>query len=128
MRARYLPFIRAIRARHGATPIICITPISQTPELYDTKKREMMKGMRDVVREAVAAAHDAGDTSVMLVEGPSLLSSADSDGFVDGVHPNDIGFQRMAERLAPVVRAMLGLDKPFRERPGSKRCKEEEVD
>jgi lysophospholipase L1-like esterase len=126
MRERYMPFVRTVRGRHAATPLICITPIWQTMELYDADKREMLRAMRQVVREAVAAAHDAGDASVMLVEGTSLLSSADADGFVDGVHPNDIGFQRMAERLAPVMRTMLGLDKPFRERPESKRRRQED--
>jgi len=45
----------------------------------------------------------------LLVEGQTLLSPDDEEGFVDGVHPNDIGFLRMAERLRPVLRVALEL-------------------
>ncbi len=60
----------------------------------------------------MAARKAAGDTGISLVEGWSLLGPADGDCLVDGQHVNDLGFQRMAERLSPILRAMLGLAAP----------------
>ncbi len=107
LRERYAPFLEAIRRGHAETPVICITPIFGTPELFEPARRAKLQGMREVIRKAVADRQAAGDKHVTLVEGTSLLSSGDSDGFVDGVHPNDLGFERMAERLAPALRAAL---------------------
>jgi lysophospholipase L1-like esterase len=105
----YRPFIDTIRARHPRTPIVCITPIFTTSELWSDASRERLAGMRQVVRDAVAAAQHQGDAAIALVEGPALLGPGEQDGLVDGGHPNDLGFQRMADRLAPTIARVLGL-------------------
>jgi lysophospholipase L1-like esterase len=51
----------------------------------------------------------AGDRNLQLVEGTDLLGVSRSDGLVDGSHPNDLGFQWMAEGLAPRLRRLLSL-------------------
>lgn len=40
------------------------------------------------------------------IPGERLLGD-DSEGTVDGVHPTDIGFLRMAEALAPHLRPLV---------------------
>jgi lysophospholipase L1-like esterase len=54
-----------------------------------------------------------GDAAVFYVPASSLLG-ADGEDTVDGTHPTDLGFQRMAEGMAPVLtRALLaGLAEP----------------
>jgi lysophospholipase L1-like esterase len=108
MEAVYRPFIETIRSRHPRTPIVCVTPIFTTPELWSEAARQRLAGMRQVVRDAVASQR-LTDGEIQLVEGLELLGAGDQDGLVDGSHPNDLGFQRMADRLAPTVAQALGL-------------------
>jgi lysophospholipase L1-like esterase len=51
----------------------------------------------------------AGDTHLQLVEGTDLLGPSRVDGLVDGTHPNDLGFQWMADGLSERLRKVLGL-------------------
>jgi GDSL-like Lipase/Acylhydrolase family/N-terminus of Esterase_SGNH_hydro-type len=105
--SRYAPFIEIIRARHPETPIICITPIFSTSEVWGPN--EHFAQMRQVIREVVAERVSAGDSNLTLVEGYDLLGPDDRDGLVDATHPNDIGFTGMACGLEPVLRSVLGL-------------------
>jgi hypothetical protein len=88
---------------------VCITPIFATRNVHLAEARARFEGLGEVIRRAVAARIAAGDRNIRCVEGLGLLSAADADGFVDGVHPNDLGFQREAERLAPILSDVLGL-------------------
>lgn len=109
LEAVYRPFIATIRACHPRTPMICVTPIFTTSELWSDAAQARLAGMRQVVRDAVIAAQLRGDAAITLVEGPTLLGPGEQEGLVDGGHPNDLGFQRMADRLAPTVAKVLGL-------------------
>lgn len=109
LEAVYLPFIRILRERHPVKPIICITPIYSTTELPGSAVEKNYPAMRDVIRRAVAALSAGGDMNLYLVEGYSLLGPSDGDGLVDGAHPNDLGFQRIADRLEPLIRVTLKL-------------------
>jgi len=103
--SNYPPFLAIIREKHPTTPVICITPIFSTAEIYGEDPPGRLSRMREAIREAVRERGRAGDDEIVLIEGTSLLGEEDADGLVDGVHPNDIGFFRMAERLAPYVAA-----------------------
>jgi hypothetical protein len=102
----YQPFLETVRTRHPNTPIIAITPISAS---RDTQR---LRDMRQHIREVVNARIAAGDKLLTLVEGTSLLGPTRLDGLVDGVHPNDLGFQWMANGLAPHLAQVLSLPPP----------------
>jgi hypothetical protein len=51
----------------------------------------------------------AGDRKIYLVDGSKLLGPEPDDCLVDGGHPNDLGFYRMAEGLTPLLRKVLKL-------------------
>ena len=99
----YGPFLQILRDRRPEVPVICVTPIYLAGESWSGKAREKLGRMRDVIRKAVAERVHQGDTAVRLIEGYSLLGPDVADGFVDGVHPNDVGFIAMAEGLTPHV-------------------------
>jgi hypothetical protein len=65
--------------------------------------------MREHIRRVVSQRIGVGDQNLQLVEGTDLLGPSRSDGLVDGSHPNDLGFQWMAEGLAPRLRRMLKI-------------------
>lgn len=109
LRENYGPFLATIRAAHPETPIVCITPIYSNHEAHTDHWRAINPAYRQVIRDAVAARISSGDKRIILVEGEMLISQKDTDAFVDGIHPNDIGFKYMAERLAPALRTALAL-------------------
>ncbi len=100
LREVYKPFIEAIREKHPETPIIAITPISSARETWTATE---LPAMRDYIRKVVAES----GPHVTLVEGTDLLGPNQLDGLVDGVHPNDLGFQQMAEALMPYISKVL---------------------
>jgi lysophospholipase L1-like esterase len=102
----YKPFLETLRAAHPKTPVLAITPIYGGAERSGTPRLELMRAH---IRKVVAERMGAGDTLLQLVEGTDLLGPERADGLVDGSHPNDLGFQWMAEGLAPRLRKVLGL-------------------
>ena len=105
----YTPFLSIIRQRRPTAPMICITPIFCTRESWDAGQRQRLGDMRKVIRTAVADRKAGGDEAIRLVEGYELLGPDDRAGLVDATHPNDIGFERMARGLEPVLREALAL-------------------
>jgi lysophospholipase L1-like esterase len=102
----YDPFIGILRERHADTPIVSITPIYAASETTGSQRNEQMRAL---IRKVVSRRIAAGDTHLQLVEGTDLLGPSRVDGLVDGTHPNDLGFQWMAEGLAERLRKLLGL-------------------
>ncbi len=110
--ARYTPFLETIRRAHPGTPIVCITPIYSSLEGLQGERLSQNAAKREVIRAAVAARKKAGDRAIHLVEGLELLGEAEAEFTCDGSHPNDLGFHKMAERLAPTLAGALELEVP----------------
>ncbi len=106
LREVYEPFLVTLRSKHPKTPIIAITAIGSSRET--SRLDQMRQHVRDVVKRRIAE----GDRFLTLVEGTTLLGADRLDGLVDGVHPNDLGFQWMADGLAPHVARVLDLPPP----------------
>ncbi len=104
----YAPFLQTIRAKHPQTPMLTITPVYAAHEA-DSAGAPRLTGMRELIRKAAADRIAAGDLHLQIVEGTDLLGPNQGDGLVDGTHPNDLGFQWMAEGLATRLRKVLGL-------------------
>ena len=104
LREVYGSFLDRLRKAHADTPILAITPIFSTREASGGTENE---GMREHIRQVVSQRIGAGDRNLQLVEGTDLLGPSRSDGLVDGTHPNDLGFEWMAEGLAPRLRRLL---------------------
>ncbi len=102
----YDPFIGILRERHPDTPIVAITPIYAAGEATGGRRNEEMRAL---IRKVVSRRIAAGDAHLQLIEGPDLLGPSRVDGLVDGTHPNDLGFQWMAEGLVERLRKVLSL-------------------
>jgi lysophospholipase L1-like esterase len=107
LREVYAPFLETIRSKHPQTPILVITPIYSSREAWARDAR--LEGMRELIRQAAAKRIAGGDGHLEIVEGTDLLGRSGGDGLVDGTHPNDLGFQWMAEGLASRIGKVLGL-------------------
>jgi lysophospholipase L1-like esterase len=51
----------------------------------------------------------AGDAHITFIDGTELLGFSQLDGVVDGTHPNDLGFQWMADGISSRLREILHL-------------------
>jgi len=103
----YGPFIQTIRSKHAETPILVITPIYSAREAWSRDAR--LEGMRELIRKVAAERIAAGDRHLEILEGTDLIGPLRGDGLVDGTHPNDLGFQWMAEGLGSRLSKLLGL-------------------
>ena len=64
---------------------------------------------REIIRSALRARERDGDRGLTLLEYRDYLGPDFTDGAVDGVHPNDLGFARMAAGMQPCLAQILGL-------------------
>ena len=97
-------FYRIVREAQPELPIVMVS----MPD-FD-RDPDNAAARRAVIVRTYARALEAGDKNVFYVDGQSLFGDTDRDMCtVDGCHPNDLGFLRMADRLEPVLRHALNL-------------------
>lgn len=62
---------------------------------------------RDIVYRTYENAINSGDKNVYFVDGNTLWGDVDwRECTVDGIHQNDMGHYKMAQKLIPVLRFM----------------------
>ena len=90
---------RAIRAARPDLPIVMVTRPDSDDDPEDALRRLA------VVKRTYENALTAGDKKVWFVDGRSLFGERDRDACtMDGCHPNDLGFYRMAEGIYPALK------------------------
>lgn len=107
MLAERMPkFIEIIRASHPLTPILLVqNPIYPTvPFIAGT--REKITASNDILTQIHADRVAAGDQMITLVPACDLAADG-GETTVDGVHPTDVGFIRLADALEPYLRKVL---------------------
>lgn len=106
LRKTHQPFFRIIRDAQPDLPVVFVT----RPNVHDeTDARHQTDRERlEIVHATYQTARDAGDKNVYFVDGSKLFGDENRDACtVDGAHPNDLGFYRMARGIAPAVREAL---------------------
>jgi lysophospholipase L1-like esterase len=103
---RVVPFVRVLRKARPSTPIVLVEHPMYDHGRVLPKIHDLVVGKNQALRtayEQLIAEHVTGLTYV-----PSeKVTMCDGEGTVDGVHPTDLGFQRLAESLTPVLRKVL---------------------
>ncbi len=93
---RVAPFVRRLRAVQPTTPILLV--------------ENLLTGSAGEGNEALRAAYEQlrgeGVQHLHYLPGDELLAGREN-GTVDGVHPTDLGFFRMAQRMEPVLAEIL---------------------
>ena len=101
LQATHEPFFRIVREAHPDLPIVMMSRSSG-------KRNAEVEARREVIRTTFANAQEAGDRNVWFVNGAESFGETDRDMCtVDGAHPTDIGFLRMADALEPLLREIL---------------------
>ena len=90
----HFPFYETFRKLQPDTPILMISmpDCDRIPE--QAKEREA------IIRKSYRKAKAHGDTNVYFLSGKTLFGKEDRvNCTVDRVHPNDLGFYRMAKKI-----------------------------
>lgn len=96
------PLYTTVRKAHPDLPIILIS----APTVI--KEPESFAERRAAVRATYDRALAAGDRNVYYIDGAELFAGECWDSCtVDGVHPNDFGFYRMAMRIEKTLKPIL---------------------
>lgn len=98
LEATHARLYRAIRARHPLLPYLIVSKPDVDLNLEDSVKR------RQVILRTYTEAREAGDENVRFVDGFTLFGEDLRDACtVDGCHPNDLGFSRMARGIGDAL-------------------------
>ena len=93
-------FYRRIRERKPDLPVLML---SKPKVRYD----EEDKACRAVIRTTYERAKANGE-NVFFIDGETFFAGQDADlCLLDGVHPNDLGFYRMALTIEPILKEIL---------------------
>ncbi|MDD3153883.1 MAG: SGNH/GDSL hydrolase family protein [Victivallaceae bacterium] len=99
LRKTHEPFFRTVREQNPELPILLLSRC-------DFHKFDPCAERRSVIEETYRHTLASGDKRTNYIDGETLFEG-ESDCTVDGCHPNDLGFRHMANRILPVMRAML---------------------
>ena len=97
---------RAIRDANPTLPYIMLSK----PD-FDLEPIPIAAARRRVVQETYRRARAEGDKRVYYIDGEGIYRGPDRDSCsVDGAHPNDIGFMKMADAIECMLkRALRGI-------------------
>lgn len=100
-------FVKTVRAKHTKAPIILIQSIFREQGNFDLEVKERVKQQNVEITAAFNRLKSAGVKDLYLITSENLLGD-DHDASTDGVHPNDLGFYRMAAQLGSQIIKILG--------------------
>lgn len=96
------PFFRIVRDFQPDLPVVMLS----RPNFY--KNAEDASRRREVILGTYNGALAQGDKNVYFIDGETLLAGVEPQNCtVDGIHPTDDGFMRMANRVYPLLKGLL---------------------
>ncbi len=98
------PFFKYVRQKHPKLPVVMISMVSvdRNPQMFAKR--------RDIIETTWLNAKSNADKNVWFIDGGTLFEKDDRDACtVDGSHPNDLGFYRMAKNIYPKVKEAASL-------------------
>ena len=107
LRATLVEFVRILRSAHPRVTILLVSRPLPAGVLFRHDAALMIRRSCDFQADTVANLQAAGDDNIHFFNGADLLGEDFEECTVDGVHPTDLGFYRMAKSLEPVLRALL---------------------
>jgi len=102
LKATYPPLYHAVRAAHPEIPIVIVS----APDVLIKPDSHIVR--REAIKEAYQNALAEGDKNIYFIDGAELFAGEEWDACtVDGTHPNDLGFYRMAMRIGKELGPLL---------------------
>ena len=111
MRSTLPVLIDILRAKYPCLPIVVVSRIPFSHDILpgytdNTSRESRIEGV-EIQRIEVERRRAAGDGNISFIDGGELLGEDFWECTVDGIHPTDLGFRRMADCLVPRLAAVL---------------------
>jgi lysophospholipase L1-like esterase len=100
--------IEILRAAHPKTPIVLVENIAYPDGDFVGLRGERYEKANARLHELYQRLVRAGDKRLLYVSAAGLIGK-DTEGTVDGTHPTDLGFMRMADAIEPALRRALKM-------------------
>ena len=114
MMQKTLPgFIEVLRTGNPGVPLLLASRIRFAQDGFLKESAGDSEACRKIQSDAVKAI---GGKDVAFLDGSRILGSDFDECTVDGVHPNDIGFMRIARAFAPVMADLMQMEALLRSR------------
>ncbi len=102
---RVEPLLATFRKAHPKTPIVLVENTIPHGSLVLTSRKDSAVKKNATLRSLFSKLSPE-DPNLFYVDSRNLLGN-DDEGTVDGVHPTDLGFVRMAETIRPFIKQAL---------------------
>jgi acetyl esterase/lipase/ubiquinone/menaquinone biosynthesis C-methylase UbiE/lysophospholipase L1-like esterase len=103
---RVPPFYRKLRSTHPDTPIVLVENVAYTDAPYVAARLKKYTEANGHLKAFYEKLISEGDRNVHYVPAADLLGD-DGEATVDGTHPTDIGFARMADGVGRALEPLL---------------------
>lgn len=101
-------FVRTLRRSQPDTPIVVLSRPQRSTERYDAKLRCRREDGERIIDTVVSELRSTGVEGLHSFRGSELYGADFPELTVDGVHPSDAGFLRIADALTPVICRLMG--------------------
>ncbi len=105
---RAVPFVKILRQARPETPIVLVENIAYQASPYLPGRYGAYTSKNAALRQAYQQMVEAGIKGVLYTPCDDLLGH-DQEATVDGTHPTDLGFMRMANAMEPILRQALRI-------------------
>ncbi len=101
-------FIDIFRSKHPKTPLIVMSKTPFACYVFSKKEKEHRQFYLNFQRNVVLQRKEKGDENIYFIDGNTLFGHQDIyESCVDGLHPTDLGFYKMAQSLYPYLKKVL---------------------
>lgn len=100
-------FIQTLREAHANVPILAVSRIPFAGDLTNEDTLQTRLDRSAFQYKTVEHLRQRGDANIHFVDGSAFLGEDFDECTVDGVHPSDLGFIRIADAMTPVLRMIL---------------------
>ncbi|MDR3618392.1 MAG: SGNH/GDSL hydrolase family protein [Paludisphaera borealis] len=104
--ARTEPLVKTLRKARPDTPILFVEDRSYTDSTFLDAHRQRNETSRAALKAAYERLRAEGIANLHYLEGESQVGD-DGEGTVDGSHPTDLGFMRMADVFTPALAPLV---------------------
>jgi lysophospholipase L1-like esterase len=107
LRKTHYRFYQRYRKKKKNVPVIMISRPGYYGEALSLNNVENSI-RRDIITESYNKGVAGGDGNLYFIDGGTFFRKKNADCCtVDGIHPNDLGFMRMAETVTPLMKKIL---------------------
>lgn len=100
-------FIKTIRTKHQTTPIVVMSRIKYLLDDLHSEMNKKRTEIRKFQEQTVKRFQKNGDDQIYFIDGSKLLGKDYHEYTVDSIHPNDLGFMKMAEEIEKKIKPIL---------------------